>query len=73
MKPGGYSAVSTSEVATSDSEKPVDLRWGQTFLFGLSLRDALLELQVPESVKTRFKEPELLPSLREIGFCSIAR
>ena len=37
-------------------------------LSGSSFRDALLELPVPEGVKTRVKEPEPLPSLIEIDF-----
>ena len=66
VKPSAPSAVYTSAFATSDSEKQPGPELGEASLSGSSFRDALLELPVPEGVKTRVEEPEPLPSLSEI-------
>ena len=57
MRPSASSAVYTSEAATSDKGTPPGSEPGAASLSGSSFRDALLELPVPEGVKTRVKEP----------------
>ena len=71
VKPSASSAVYTSEVATSDSEKPPGSEPLEASLSGSSFRNELLELPVPEGVKARVKEPEPLPSLSEIDLSDL--
>ena len=73
VRPGAPCAFYTSEVATSDSEKPPGSEPVDASLSGSSFRGALLELPVPEGVKTRVKEPEPLPSLSEIDLSHLEK